>query len=135
MQEKQLQKLDQYIIQINTDGTLKHKIEAINILLTNQNVLNNNKIIKINNLTEINFPSELIDEATTDKQKETPNVISLNDVSLLNHKISAADQLNCDKIEILLIDLKKYIAGSAISWNTKISEFFKKSKFDDVILC
>ena len=42
-------------------------------------------------------------------------------------------KINYDAVEMLLIDLKKYIAASVLNWNTKMSEFFKKTTFDDVI--
>ena len=40
LNEKQISKLDKYINEINNDQTLKHKIEKINLLLTNSNQMN-----------------------------------------------------------------------------------------------
>lgn len=57
-------------------------------------------------------------------QKLESNMLSLSS----NHDDS---NVNYDQIDMLLIDLRKYIAMSVHNWNTKMSEFFKKSKFDD----
>jgi hypothetical protein len=40
--------------------------------------------------------------------------------------------INYDLIDMLLIDMRKYIAFTVHSWNVKMNDFFKKTKFDDV---
>ena len=39
--------------------------------------------------------------------------------------------VNYELVEMHLIELRKFIAVSTFNWNTKMSEFFKKTKFDD----
>lgn len=129
-------------MQINSDTTLRQKIEKINLLLTNNssssNKNDNSNTITINNMLTLNLSSEnsgptstfylgdsnLQDSLTgSEKISSTPILPSLN-----------STEANFYKIDMLLIDLRKYIANSAVNWNTRISEFFKKSsKFDDVI--
>jgi hypothetical protein len=108
--EKQTQKLDKYISEINNDQTLKHKIEKINLLLTNsanlnESMLNNDSL---NNLNESN------DSVSSEQIKKESKPI------------------NYFLIEMLFIDLKKYIANSVYYWNNKMNDFFKKSTKDDV---
>lgn len=94
LNEKQLQKLEQYIGQITTDQTLKGKIERINLLLTNHQ------------------PS-----------------LGPGDVVIGENEPKRIDY---DLIDMLMIDLRKYLAGSVLQWNTRMNEFFKKTKLDDV---
>jgi hypothetical protein len=86
LNDKQSQKLDQYLQLLNNDTTLKQKIEKINLLLTNFNL----------------------------KEKE-----------------NRTSSIDYDTIDLLMIDLKKYIANSVHNWNTKMSDFYKKSKHDE----
>jgi hypothetical protein len=81
LHEKQNQKLDQYINQINTDTSLKHKIETINLLLT---------------------------KSTTE--------------SIIDYY----------QIELLIIELKRFIGHSVNYWNAKMSDFLKKPRNDTV---
>ena len=115
--EKQIQKLDKYISEINNDQTLKHKIEKINLVLTNQSAeLNALPLTSLNNNESIFNTLKLeIDEGQLNKNEHL-------------------QQVNYDLTEMLLIDLRKYIASSVVHWNTKMTEFFKKSKTDDVIV-
>ena len=123
-------------MQVNTDTTLRHKIEAINLLLANQNILSKNTTtIRINNMLVFNFPHEPADsQSSTHSSSNADNQVNDHGLSASSpsHPKPHAPQMNCDKLELLLIDLRKYIANSVIYWKTKISEFFKKSKFDDV---
>ena len=107
LHEKQIQKLDQYIGQINADLTLKTKIEKINLLLTNSS----SSLSQNNDLTLSNGEA----------------IISTNDLS-----VKQKQNIDYDLIDMLLTDLRKFIANSVFYWNTKMSEFFKKSKHDDV---
>jgi hypothetical protein len=112
LHEKQIQKLDQYITQINTDLSLKSKIEKINLLLTNSSSLNNNTN-SLNSLSSNlnNNETNLSTSGLIEKQRQN---------------------IDYDLIDMQLIDLRKYIANNVFYWNTKMSEFFKKSKHDDV---
>ena len=129
LQEKQIQKLDQYILQLNGDTTLKHKIEKINLLLTNQ--------IQVNaHSANTNSPDALV--AAVPFSGNTNDSVGLelvNDENLTNTKIDLSKnesaKINYDLIEMFLIELRKFIATSTFNWNTKMAEFFKKSKFDD----
>jgi len=49
LNEKQISKLDKYINEINNDQTLKHKIEKINLLLTNSSLNQSNGSISFLN--------------------------------------------------------------------------------------
>lgn len=101
-----MQKLDQYIAQINSDATLKHKIEAINLLLTNQMI---NEDEQASSISNSNLDQKLAKKGPT-------------------------NQINYDEVDLLIIDIKKYIANYVNSWNNRIAEFFnKKSKHEDVI--
>jgi hypothetical protein len=114
LNEKQISKLDKYITEINNDQTLKHKIEKINLLLTNSNQINGSMSIlndSLNNEQDIVNPSLNIDDS-----------------------INSNEKINYDLIESLLIDLRKFIAMNVFNWNTKMTEFFKKSKSEDVII-
>lgn len=114
MNEKQISKLDKYINEINNDQTLKHKIEKINLLLTNSNQMNGSM-------------SFLNDSLNHEQNLVNP---SLN----IDDSINSNEKINYDLIESLLIDLRKFIAMNVFNWNTKMTEFFKKSKSEDVII-
>ena len=91
MHERQIQKLDQFIMQINSDSTLKHKFETINVILTNQ--LSNLK------LEYLNLPHhvyKLINIDNSDSEHAEGN----------NEPVTS--KINYDAVEMLLIDLKKY---------------------------
>lgn len=109
-----MQKLDKYITDINNDQTLKHKIEKINLLLTNSSNLS---------INEVSNPIDMLNNDLIDS-------LNHSDIAELSEK----QKVNYDLIEMLLIDLRKYISNSAFNWNTKMTEFFKKSKFEDVCL-
>lgn len=114
MGEKQTQKLDKFISEINNDQTLKHKIEKINLLLTNSASLN-----------ESILNSEIV---VSESSLSKLNEIKINDST-------SGEQVNYDLIEMLLIDLRKFIANSVSNWNNKMTDFFKKStKSDEVNL-
>ena len=144
LHENQNRTLDSYIMQINSDSTLRHKIEHINLLLTNQSAMSSPsspKILKSTNLVSNenkdgeHFPEESIDsieKPKADKRCSTELSSSPNSIATFSSTQCQHVNINYDKIEILLIDLKKYIANSVNSWNTKMSEFFKKNKYDDV---
>ena len=114
MNEKQISKLDKYINEINNDQTLKHKIEKINLLLTNSNQMNGSM-------------SFLNDSLNHEQNLVNP---SLN----IDDSINSNEKINYDLIESLLIDLRKFIAMNVFNWNTKMTELFKKSKSEDVII-
>lgn len=118
LHEKQIQKLEQYVAKINTDQsqTLKHKIETINLKLTGQKVSSNTSTIVINNMFSINLLS------SSEPNKD----------STISAMSSSDSKINYDEIDMLLIELRKYLAHYVLNWNTKMSEFFKKSKFDEV---
>jgi hypothetical protein len=118
LHEKQIQKLDQYVAKINADQSqsLKHKIETINLKLTGQKVSSSTSTILINNMFSINLLS------SSEPNKD----------QAVNSMSSSSSKINYDEIDMLLIDLRKYLANYVLSWNTKMSEFFKKSKFDEV---
>lgn len=167
LNDKQLQKLDQFIAQINNDMTLRHKIEKINLILTNQ------KLSPSRNLNEFALLSGTT--ATADMLSASPSQMSTtategSSISLgggggggvlasqemttsFNGGQAGSEQtssssggvdayggylspglVNYDLVDMLLIDLRKYIAHNVAMWNTRMSEFFKKSKFDDVSL-
>jgi len=113
--EKQIQKLDKYISEINNDQTLKHKIEKINLVLTNQS-------------TQLNT----LPLASSNNNESIFNTLQLEIDEGQLHSSEHLQQVNYDLTEMLLIDLKKYLASSVVHWNTKMTEFFKKSKTDDV---
>ena len=109
--EKQINKLDQYISTINSDTILKHKIEKINLLLTNQ----------------VHTGIEKVIPADTDLNGSIENLVT-NDLSKIE-----SEPVNYELIELHLIELRKFIATSISHWNTKMTEFFKKNKFDEHI--
>jgi hypothetical protein len=132
-------------MQINSDSTLRHKIEHINLLLTNQSAMNSpsspttllksTDLVSNENKDGEHFPEDSIDsieKTKADKRCSTELSSSPNSIATFSPAQCHHVNINYDKIEILLIDLKKYIANSVNSWNTKMSEFFKKNKYDDV---
>lgn len=52
--------------------------------------------------------------------------LATNDLSKIE-----SEPVNYELIELHLIELRKYIATSICHWNTKMTEFFKKNKFDE----
>jgi hypothetical protein len=40
--------------------------------------------------------------------------------------------IDYNQIELLIIDLKRYIGYNVNYWNSKMNDFLKKSKYDDV---
>jgi hypothetical protein len=130
-------------MQINSDLTLRHKIEHINLLLTNQsggaslpsspNIYSKPSNFAPNDNKDSQDDSDdSIDKVKDVKLDSSELASSPNLIDTLNSSQNHQSSINYDKIEILLIDLKKYIANSAHNWNTKMSEFFKKNKYDDV---
>jgi hypothetical protein len=113
LHEKQVQKLDQYIMQINTDMTLKHRIEILNLLLTKS--YDQNKLKKQNSISSAKMPFKL--NSTQSNQEALQSI-----------------ELDFNQIELYIIDLKKHIAQIITSWNNKLVDFFKKPKHDDVNL-
>ena len=163
LSEKQLQKLDQYIMQINGDTTLRQKCETINLMLANQaapappcpsssssssfqasnyTINNNNKSASnsssVANMSDLdNAPSSHLTNMISGFHLAGPTTIrsSVQPTTQQQQQAQQQQELDFDKIEMLLIDLRKYIATSTIYWNTRVSNFFKKSKFfDDVRL-
>lgn len=132
MHEKQLQKLDQYVMQINNDTTLKHKIEKINLLLTNQKPIT---LLSAKNGNNNNNESDQLGVSPSSKP-DTSHVVGLelaNSANLFaDDDSNLLTNVNYDLIDMLLIDLRKYIANSVAVWNSRMSELFKKTKFDDV---
>ena len=123
MNEKQISKLDKYINEINNDQTLKHKIEKINLLLTNSSLNQSNG--------SISFLNDSLNNNNNNEAAINPlDIDHEDDDSNLNEQ--QQQQINYDLIETLLIDLRKFIAMNIFNWNTKMTEFFKKSKTDDV---
>jgi hypothetical protein len=133
-------------MQINSDTTLRQKIEKINLLLTNNSSLStktdNSNTVTINNVLALNSSNEnsqnvqssafYIGDSNLQQHDSTTSVDQISSTPTLSTQNSV--EANFYKIDMLLIDLRKYIANSAVNWNTRISEFFKKSsKFDDVI--
>lgn len=106
MIEKQINKLDQYLVQLNSDMTLKHKIEKINLLLTNQ----------------VKADRDVMNDSG---DLDAPNILNVSDLSR-----NESGPVNYELVEMHLIELRKFIATSTFNWNTKMSEFFKK-KFEE----
>lgn len=155
LNDKQLQKLDQFIAQINNDTTLRHKIEKINLTLTNQQKLSNTRSSMSNELspgsTSINSsvgdgvlsasPSQASWAARegASMSSETSSVAAtsveqIDEQQATNGGGGGKSLVNYERVDMLLIDLRKYIAHSVYVWNTRMSEFFKKSKTEDVSL-
>ena len=148
LHENQNRILDQYIMQINSDITLRHKIEHINLLLTNQSLASPNANMPAS-LSSFNLHTDTQDGSmddgsvfneSLDKKKEAKFTSSHESTSSpimdqFNSPLqnSSHANINYDNIEMLLIDLKKYIVSCVFHWNTKMSEFFKKTKFSDEI--
>lgn len=133
-------------MQINTDLTLRHKIENINLLLTNQSlsspILNNMPSSINNNISaEIQeFNQDNFNDSIEKKKAQVKLAASFESSPSSNSTIDACNNIgknqnhaniNYDKIEMLLIDLKKYIVNCVFHWNTKMSDFFKKNKYTD----
>ncbi len=128
MHEKQIQKLDYYIMQINSDTTLRQKIEKINILLTNNssssyrndNTISANNMLTSNVSIENNIPKSTfyLDDSNLQQNDSTKNSDQISSTPIL--QLQTNNEANFYKIDILLIDLRKYIANSAINWNTRI---------------
>ena len=93
LSDKQIQKLDQYLMQINNDTNIKSKIEKINLILTN-------------NLEQF-----------------------------ANVKSSDLNEINYALVDLLIIDIKKYMVNFTSYWNNKVIELFsnKKTKSDEEI--
>ncbi|RNA21858.1 hypothetical protein BpHYR1_030166, partial [Brachionus plicatilis] len=89
LSEKQMQKLDQHLAQINSDTSFKSKIEKINLILTNN----------------------------------------------LQEAVTNVNEINYALVDLLIIELKKYLANFTIFWNNRVIELFsnKKTKSDDEI--
>ncbi len=109
MGDKQINKLDQFITQINSDTTLKHKIERINLLLTNQ--------------------VHLSSEADGSSLHGHLDILGQSDLDESSSKVGGP--VNYELVEMHLIDLRKFIAINTANWNTKMTEFFKKTKHAD----
>ena len=140
LHENQNRILDSYIMQINSDLTLRHKIENINLLLTNQSTPSSPSGTSVNTTYNPNNQEnneENLSDSLNDSRKDTKlgSIESTATSSNLMYTFSSNQNhnINYDKIEMLLIDLKKYIVNSINSWNTKMSEFFKKNKYNDEI--
>jgi len=105
--------------QLNADTALKHRIEKINLLLTNQAV------------------NESFDDSTDTQQLDGEGVAAESEVAngnssrLLDTSGSNGGTVNYELVEMHLIELRKFIASSIVQWNTKMAEFFKKTKFDE----
>jgi hypothetical protein len=112
-------------VQINSDTTLRHKIERINLLLTNR--LSANDL-----LLKVGLASNLVgvEEATISNSNNNSDAMPFSQLPVGGDV--AASKVDYSLIEMLLIDLRKYIASSVHLWNMRMSEFFKKSKFEDV---
>ena len=124
-------------MQINNDQTLRHKIETINLLLTNQLSPINNPSILSNSPSMNTQHNALINElilSAANDELDSDNELSTS--SNRNSKelrtCTNESKINYDQVEMLLIDLRKYIANTVNNWNTRMAEFFKKTKFDDV---
>ena len=78
--------------------------------------------------------NELIQSASNDVlDNENELLSSLNkSAELKSFSHQNESKINYDQVEMLLIDLRKYIANTVNNWNTRMTEFFKKTKFDDV---
>jgi len=117
--QQQQAKLDKYMSQLNADTALKHRIEKINLLLTNQAV------------------NESFDDSTDTQQLDGEGVAAESEVAngnssrLLDTSGSNGGTVNYELVEMHLIELRKFIASSIVQWNTKMAEFFKKTKFDE----
>ena len=57
---------------------------------------------------------------------ETKDSVTESDAQLKQQRRN----VNYDLIDMLLIDLRKYLASNVLHWNTKMNEFFK-NKFDE----
>jgi len=91
-------------------------LEAVGLANTNNNV----EVLRASpNLNE----GGLVSPATNESDEQLGNSNSSSSLSSVNYEL----------IDMLLIDLRKYIASSVVVWNTKMSEFFKKPKFEEVI--
>jgi hypothetical protein len=80
LNEKQISKLDKYINEINNDQTLKHKIEKINLLLTNSSLNQSNGSISFLNdsLNNNNNNEAAINPLDIDHEDDDSN---LNDLA------------------------------------------------------
>ena len=129
--------------------TLRHKIEKINLLLTNQKstkgYLNNEYFSTsgglisestINNQLSAS-PNNTLGEATTVAASSVSSASSsvnerqqIDDLVDEHQTITSPTigNVNYELIDMLLIDLKKFIANNVSVWNTRMSEFFKKPK-------
>lgn len=113
LHEKQMQKLEQYITQINNDTTLRHKIETINLMLTKSTVSPNSSSQQVDN------------------DNDNDEMLNINS-KIQENGAHKSETIDYNQIELLLIDLKKYIGLTVNYWNNKMSDFLKKSKYEDV---
>lgn len=118
-------------MQINSDTTLRHKIERINLLLTNRiiNKSNLNELLLKSN-TDMTSLGEDASDAMPFSQLDSDSIKSGGETA--TELVASQSKVDYFLIEMFLIDLRKYIAASVQLWNMRMSEFFKKSKFDDV---
>ena len=126
-------------MQINNDQTLRHKIETINLLLTNQlSPINNPSILSNSpsmNTQHNALINELILSAANDELDSDNELSTSSNRNSKELRTSTNEsKINYDQVEMLLIDLRKYIANTVNNWNTRMAEFFKKTKFDDVYI-
>ncbi len=116
LMQHQLTKLDQYIGKLNSDTSLKNRIEKINLLLTNQEV-------------DESFESNSEDAVSSSVQVLISEEGKQNVNKLLDTSSSNGGAVNYELVEMHLIELRKFITTSIVHWNTKMSEFFKVSCF------
>lgn len=120
-------KLDQFIAQINSDTTLKYKIERINLLLTNQ-------------MHHMSPDRELESNSEIENDNKLSGTDLKGDFGILEGSELASEGNNNNKgpvnyelVEMHLIELRKFIATSTAGWNAKMAEFFKKTKYADTV--
>lgn len=117
-----MNKLDQFIAQINSDTALKYKIERINLLLTNQ-------MHQINASQDLgNSENDKDNKSSSSELQENLNIL---DGSELASEGINKGPVNYELVEMHLIELRKFIATSTAGWNTKMAELFKKTKSAD----
>lgn len=126
--------------------TLRHKIEKINLLLTNQKSTKgylNNEYFSTS-ISESTVNNQL--SASPNNTLGEPTTVTASSVSSASSSVNERQQIddlvdehqmitsptignvNYELIDMLLIDLKKFIANNVSVWNTRMSEFFKKPK-------